>query len=360
MCPKCREETEANRPREHGAHQGRHPAASSTASGGGGRLHGECCGFRGKVGTSCGGSAGKGTSSAECAATRRTGGCRRGGWKKDRKKDRKESKKKKKKAKKGKNKKKKKRSSSKSSSTSRSQSGSSSSTSSNTSSGSATPIWPTWMALGGKEGGSDGVCSEASRGIDGSLSVGGVCSFGRLSKRTLSRSSQLREVSVPAWVHQFTGLSGIRDVKEVLTLAEILDSASRRETARALHPLPADPGHPGCRDEGRKLGEGGAGEHAEVPGQQQYACIDKRLIKRFRQGWNNRAALMKGTEGFGAFCTRSPRRWEPEHDAIAQRNGAEQPPPSSELDLSRVGWWPQYVQFFLRLCSGRRRLMLLD
>ena len=152
---------------------------------------------------------------------------------------------------------------------------------------------------------------------------------------------------MPAWVHQFTGLSGIRDVKEVLTLAEILDSASRRETARALHPLPADPGHPGCRDEGRKLGEGGAGEHAEVPGQQQYACIDKRLIKRFRQGWNNRAALMKGTEGFGAFCTRSPRRWEPEHDAIAQRNGAEQPPPSSELDLSRVGWWPQYVQFLL-------------
>eukprot|EP00439_Symbiodinium_sp_Y106_P032441 s2228_g3.t2 len=58
--------------------------------------------------------------------------------------------------------------------------------------------------------------------------------YARLSKGTLSRSSQLREASVAAWAHQFTGLTEIRDIKEVLTLAEILDSVNRREIARAL------------------------------------------------------------------------------------------------------------------------------
>eukprot|EP00439_Symbiodinium_sp_Y106_P038441 s3251_g4.t1 len=58
--------------------------------------------------------------------------------------------------------------------------------------------------------------------------------YARLSKGTLSRSSQLREASVAAWAHQFTGLTEIRDIKRVLTPAEILDSVNRREIARAL------------------------------------------------------------------------------------------------------------------------------
>ena len=37
-----------------------------------------------------------------------------------------------------------------------------------------------------------------------------------------------------AWAHQFTGLTEIRDIKRVLTPAEILDSVNRREIARAL------------------------------------------------------------------------------------------------------------------------------
>jgi DNA mismatch repair ATPase MutL len=58
--------------------------------------------------------------------------------------------------------------------------------------------------------------------------------YARLSKGTLARSAQLREVSVAAWANQFAGLAEIRDMKEVLTLAEILDNINRKEVARAL------------------------------------------------------------------------------------------------------------------------------
>lgn len=58
--------------------------------------------------------------------------------------------------------------------------------------------------------------------------------YARLSKGTLSRSSQLREASAASWAHQFSGLSEVRDLKEVLTLCEILDNINRREIARAL------------------------------------------------------------------------------------------------------------------------------
>eukprot|EP00438_Fugacium_kawagutii_P020628 Skav223011 [mRNA] locus=scaffold1422:63331:69191:+ [translate_table: standard] len=58
--------------------------------------------------------------------------------------------------------------------------------------------------------------------------------YARLSKGTISRSSQLREASVSAWAHQHSGLSEPRDLKEVLTLAEVLDHVNRREIARAL------------------------------------------------------------------------------------------------------------------------------
>ena len=58
--------------------------------------------------------------------------------------------------------------------------------------------------------------------------------FARLSKGTVHRSSQLREASVTAWAHQHAGLTEPRDIKEVLTLAEILDHVNRKEIARAL------------------------------------------------------------------------------------------------------------------------------
>ena len=61
--------------------------------------------------------------------------------------------------------------------------------------------------------------------------------YARLSKGTVTRTSQLRDVSVSAWAHQFTGLTEIRDMKEVLTLAEILDAVNRKEIARALDVL---------------------------------------------------------------------------------------------------------------------------
>lgn len=61
--------------------------------------------------------------------------------------------------------------------------------------------------------------------------------YARLSKGTISRTSQLREVSVASWAHQFSGLTEVRDVKEVLTLAEILDHVNRKEIARALDVL---------------------------------------------------------------------------------------------------------------------------
>ena len=58
--------------------------------------------------------------------------------------------------------------------------------------------------------------------------------YARLSKGTVSRSSQLREASVSAWAHMHSGLTEPRDIKEVLTLAEVLDHVNRREIARAL------------------------------------------------------------------------------------------------------------------------------
>lgn len=58
--------------------------------------------------------------------------------------------------------------------------------------------------------------------------------YSRLSKGALTRSGQLREVSVTAWAQQFSGLTEIRDMKEVVTLAEILDSINRKEISQAL------------------------------------------------------------------------------------------------------------------------------
>eukprot|EP00435_Cladocopium_sp_Y103_P036094 s2046_g9.t1 len=61
--------------------------------------------------------------------------------------------------------------------------------------------------------------------------------YSRLSKGALTRSSQLREVSVTSWAQQFSGLTEVRDIKEVTTLAEILDAVNRKEISQALDVL---------------------------------------------------------------------------------------------------------------------------
>eukprot|EP00435_Cladocopium_sp_Y103_P062484 s896_g24.t1 len=61
--------------------------------------------------------------------------------------------------------------------------------------------------------------------------------YTRLSKGSLTRSSQLRDVSVTSWAQQFSGLTEVRDLKEVVTLAEILDAVNREEISQALDVL---------------------------------------------------------------------------------------------------------------------------
>ena len=61
--------------------------------------------------------------------------------------------------------------------------------------------------------------------------------YARLSKGTITRTSQLRDVSVAQRAHQYAGLTEVRDIKEILTLAEILDAVNRREVATALDVL---------------------------------------------------------------------------------------------------------------------------
>ena len=58
--------------------------------------------------------------------------------------------------------------------------------------------------------------------------------FARLSKGRVTKTSQLREASVVSWATQHAGLTEIRDIREVLTLAEAMDSINRREIARAM------------------------------------------------------------------------------------------------------------------------------
>ena len=58
--------------------------------------------------------------------------------------------------------------------------------------------------------------------------------YARLLKGRVERSSQLREASVVAWAAQHSGLSEVRDVREVLTLAEAMDSINRKEIERAM------------------------------------------------------------------------------------------------------------------------------
>jgi hypothetical protein len=59
----------------------------------------------------------------------------------------------------------------------------------------------------------------------------------RLSKGHVTKSGQLREASVASWAGQYTGLTEVRDLREVMTLANIMDSINRREMAQAMDVL---------------------------------------------------------------------------------------------------------------------------
>ena len=58
--------------------------------------------------------------------------------------------------------------------------------------------------------------------------------YARLSKGRLTKSSQLRQADVSTWASQFSGLTEIRDVREVLTLAEAMNAINRKEISRAM------------------------------------------------------------------------------------------------------------------------------
>ena len=85
-----------------------------------------------------------------------------------------------------------------------------------------------------EEGGSGGIRGKEPRALTAHF-LASV--YARLSKGVVDRSGQLRDVSVGAWAQQFTGLTELRDLKEVYTLAEVLDYVNRREVARALDVL---------------------------------------------------------------------------------------------------------------------------
>ncbi|CAE7256040.1 unnamed protein product, partial [Symbiodinium sp. CCMP2456] len=112
--------------------------------------------------------------------------------------------------------------------------------------------------------------------------------YARLSKGSLSRTRQLREASVASWAHQFSGLNEIRDMKEVLTMAEVLDSVNRREIERAMDIL--------CQRilaiQAAKF-KGGSWEKAEA--------IELVSTQKFRQAMSLRGAVTQDPMGFGAF-----------------------------------------------------------
>ena len=56
----------------------------------------------------------------------------------------------------------------------------------------------------------------------------------RLSKGVVSNSKQMREVDVAQWMHQFSGLSDTRDVRESLTLAQAMNHINRRQLSQAM------------------------------------------------------------------------------------------------------------------------------
>ena len=56
----------------------------------------------------------------------------------------------------------------------------------------------------------------------------------RMNSGRLSESKQLREVSVTQWAQQAAGLSEVRDQREVLTLASVMDHINANDLATAM------------------------------------------------------------------------------------------------------------------------------
>ena len=169
--------------------------------------------------------------------------------KKDKKHKKKDKKSKKSRSKKKKKKKKKKRSSSSQSSTS-SRSRSSRSSSSSSSGSSTGPLrwedrgkskkikYDDVHAVDAQKFKRKGELLAYATKHPGALSAHFLASiYARLSRGSMTKSSQLREANVVQWATQHSGLSEIRDVREVLTLAECMDSINRREISRAMDVL---------------------------------------------------------------------------------------------------------------------------
>ena len=60
--------------------------------------------------------------------------------------------------------------------------------------------------------------------------------YARLCKGMIRESKQLREASVSAWI-QNSGLTDVRDVREAMTVAMVMDCLNRAEIARAMDVL---------------------------------------------------------------------------------------------------------------------------
>lgn len=136
-------------------------------------------------------------------------------------------------------------------------------------------------------GGFGGLCQSPSRGTHSPFS-------GRSVFQTQqSRSGQLREPSVTAWAHQFSGLTEIRDIKEVVTLSEVLDAVNRREIAQAMDIV--------CQRilaiQAAKT-KGGSWEKAEAI---EHAGVDQCLSEGFRRAWYSLGGHLLGACTFQRY-----------------------------------------------------------
>ena len=61
--------------------------------------------------------------------------------------------------------------------------------------------------------------------------------FSRLCKGVFRQQGDLQTVSVSAWAAQHSGLTDIRDLREIQTLAYAMDSVNRGELAQAMDVL---------------------------------------------------------------------------------------------------------------------------
>ena len=58
--------------------------------------------------------------------------------------------------------------------------------------------------------------------------------YAYVHKGMITKSSQLRDLSLSSWAAQFTGLAEVRDLQEIMTIAAAIDRVNRREISQAL------------------------------------------------------------------------------------------------------------------------------